>query len=79
MEDQFHEVPLENDLNKGHCFAYVALAKDSQEVIGYSLYYYAYSTWIGRFVFLEDLYVKSDYRNQGIGKALWKKVAQVHY
>ena len=46
-------------------------------VVGYALYFFIYSTFEGRSSFLEDLYVKKDYRGQGIGTALWKHVAKV--
>ena len=35
-------------------------------VVGYALYFFIYSTFEGRSSFLEDLYVKKDYRGQGI-------------
>ncbi|KAF5911842.1 hypothetical protein HPG69_015820 [Diceros bicornis minor] len=46
-------------------------------VVGYGLYYFIYSTWTGRNVYLEDIYVKPEYRGQGIGSKIIKKVAEV--
>ncbi|KAJ3589129.1 hypothetical protein NHX12_009977 [Muraenolepis orangiensis] len=46
-------------------------------MVGYSLYFFTYSTWKGRSVFMEDLYVMPEYRGKGIGKGLLSKVAQV--
>ncbi|XP_051581043.1 tumor necrosis factor ligand superfamily member 12 isoform X1 [Myxocyprinus asiaticus] len=46
--------------------------------IGYSLYFYTYSSWKGRAVYMEDLYVMQEFRGKGIGKALMAKVAQVN-
>lgn len=31
-------------------------------IVGYSLYFYSYSTWAGKSIFLEDLYVQPAYR-----------------
>lgn len=39
--------------------------------IGYALCFYSYSTWQGRTLFLEDLYVKPAYRTQGVGRMLF--------
>uniref|UniRef100_A0A452UQ65 Spermidine/spermine N1-acetyltransferase family member 2 n=2 Tax=Ursus TaxID=9639 RepID=A0A452UQ65_URSMA len=41
------------------------------------LYYFTYSTWKGRNVYLEDIYVTPEYRGQGIGSKIIQKVAQV--
>ncbi|KAE8288159.1 Diamine acetyltransferase 2 [Larimichthys crocea] len=46
-------------------------------LVGYALYFYTYSTWMGRSVYLEDLYVMPEFRGNGIGKGLMSKVAEV--
>ncbi|XP_076829540.1 thialysine N-epsilon-acetyltransferase-like [Brachyhypopomus gauderio] len=51
--------------------------KDGHTKIGYSLYFYTYSSWKGRAVYMEDLYVMPEFRGKGIGKALMSKVAQL--
>nr|XP_029524610.1 diamine acetyltransferase 2-like isoform X1 [Oncorhynchus nerka] len=50
---------------------------DGYTVVGYALYFYTYSTWKGRSVYMEDLYVMPDFRGKGIGTGLMAKVAQV--
>lgn len=34
-------------------------------MVGYGLYYFIYSTWKGRNVYLEDIYVKPEYQGTG--------------
>ncbi|MCJ8731528.1 hypothetical protein PDJAM_G00200550 [Pangasius djambal] len=51
--------------------------KDGHTKIGYSIYFYTYSSWKGRAVFMEDLYVMPEFRGKGIGKALMSKIAQL--
>lgn len=46
-------------------------------VVGFGLYYFIYSTWKGRNIYLEDIYVMPEYRGQGIGSKIIKKVAEV--
>ncbi len=52
--------------------SFVALNHD--ELIGMALYYYKYSTWKGRCLFLEDLVVKEQHRKLGIGSLLFQQV-----
>ncbi|XP_041947920.1 diamine acetyltransferase 2b [Alosa pseudoharengus] len=51
--------------------------KDGHVKVGYGLFFYTYSTWKGRCVYLEDLYVMPEFRGKGIGKALMSSVARV--
>lgn len=39
---------------------------------GMALYYISYSTWRGRCLYLEDLYIQPEYRRSGIGKELFQ-------
>ena len=42
-----------------------------------SFYWFRYSTWKGRFLFLEDFIVKKNYRRQGVGTALFNATIKV--
>jgi len=44
---------------------------------GYALFFGYYSTWAGRGLFLEDLFVRETFRGRGIGKALLASVARI--
>ena len=46
-------------------------------VIGMALYYPRYSTWKGPTLHLEDLYVKPEFRQHGVGKQLFDAVVKV--
>lgn len=57
-------------------FALVA-TDEAGEVRGYAIYFYTYSTFIGKpGIYLEDLYVDVEYRGQGYGNALFMEVAR---
>jgi GNAT superfamily N-acetyltransferase len=45
---------------------------------GYALYFFTYSTWEGRpGLFVEDLFVRAQFRRKGIGKSLLQRMAVV--
>ena len=46
-------------------------------MVGIALYYFKYSTWKGKCLFLEDLIVTESHRRKGIGKLLFDKIVQV--
>lgn len=52
------------------------VAESAEGIVGIALYYIAYSTWKGRTIFLEDLVVTQRMRRAGIGRKLFKAVAQ---
>lgn len=49
----------------------ILVAKSNDVIVGMALYYPAFSTWKGKMMYLEDLYVKTEYRNKGIGQQLF--------
>ncbi len=53
-------------------FTYIA--EYNNEIVGMALFYYRFSTWKGQSIHLEDLIVKQNKRNLGIGKALYNEV-----
>jgi GNAT superfamily N-acetyltransferase len=53
------------------------VAEKNNTIIGIALYYYKYSTWKGKCLFLEDIIVTENERGQGIGKLLFNEVIKV--
>lgn len=47
------------------------------ETAGMALWYRSYSTWTGPGIYLEDLFVREEYRKHGYGKALLRRLAQI--
>jgi len=46
------------------------VAENDEGIVGLSLYYYRYSTWKGKLLYIEDLIVTEKYRRSGIGTRL---------
>lgn len=46
--------------------------------VGFALFFHNFSTFLGRAgIYLEDLYVRPEYRGFGYGKSILKKLAQI--
>ena len=53
------------------------LAEADGAVAGFALWFYSFSTFVGRHgIYLEDLFVRPEFRGQGLGKALIRSLAQ---
>ncbi len=50
---------------------------DTGEIVGMALFFLAYYTWVGKSIYLDDIYVKRSLRHQKIGTALLNKVFEV--
>ena len=46
------------------------VAEENGHIIGTAIYYFRYSTWKGKALFLEDLVISEKHRGKGYGKAL---------
>ena len=53
------------------------LAEVESVAIGFALFFYNYSTWQGKCIYLEDLYVEESARGTGTGTLLLKTVAAI--
>ena len=58
--------------------AEVLFACKGEEPVGFALFFHNFSTFLGRAgLYLEDLFVKPEYRGQGYGKGLLKELARI--
>ena len=57
-----------------HCLVAV---NEEEKIIAICLYFFAYYTWVGKSLYLDDLYVLEPYRRQGIAAALLDKLFEV--
>jgi len=68
---------LEKDGYGNHPWFWFLVAENNQEIVGLSFYWIRYSTWKGKFLFLEDFVVKQEYRRKGIGSKLFEETIKI--
>lgn len=77
MED---DVQVTEDMLRDWVFdrqiAEVVFAMEDDQEVGFVLYFHNYSTFVGKAgLYIEDLYVKPEFRGKGYGKALFLYLA----
>lgn len=65
------EQMLSDAFGPNSCFRFLVAEYEGQ-VVGTAIYYFTYSTWKGKSLYLEDLIVKKGRRGLGIGKKLFE-------
>ncbi len=62
---------MENE--KDQFFSLIA-ENEKGETLGFALYFFAYYTWVGKSLYLDDLFVKEKFRGNGVGSKLLNEV-----
>ncbi len=69
---------IESSLFAEGATAAALICERNGQPIGYAVYFFNYSTWLGRNgLYLEDLYVTPEARGTGAGKALLRHLARM--
>jgi GNAT superfamily N-acetyltransferase len=62
---------MAEDKDLFQCFVAEA---DNKEIVGFASFFFAYYSWTGKALYLDDLYVREAFRKQGTGKKLLQAV-----
>ena len=78
-----NEIKIDENVFVSHVFernfadALVAVS-DNSEIVGYAIFFHSFSTFLGRAgIYLEDLYVKKEFRGRGIGMKFIETLAEI--
>ena len=66
-------ITLEQMINES-AFFQCFIAEVDDKVVGFASFFFAYYSWSGKALYLDDLFVKEEFRKQGIGKKLLEAV-----
>jgi GNAT superfamily N-acetyltransferase len=65
---------MRQEQNLFRCFV---AETENREIVGMALYFFAYFTWVGKSLYLEDIYIKESFRKLKIGTALLNRIFEV--
>lgn len=68
---------VEQMIEENDYFETIVACKDDGEIVGIALYFYAYYTWVGKSLYLDDLIVRKKYRGNKIGTKLLEEVLKI--
>ena len=68
---------VEQMISEKEYFRCLVATDEDENIIAICLYFFAYYTWVGKSLYLDDLYVLEPYRRQGIASALLNKLFDV--
>lgn len=58
-------------------FKCLVAENEQNEIVAIASYFFAYYTWVGKALYLDDLYVKESFRGQKIGSKLLSEIFEI--
>ena len=76
FQNSQHRVSISLDLmtKQAYYFNCYIARNERNEIIGYTSYSIIYYSWVGKSIYLDDIYVKPSFRGKGIGTKLFNKI-----
>jgi len=65
---------VEQMLSEAEYLTGFVAVNSEDEVLGYVTYFWGYYTWIGKSLYMDDLYVRPNFRSTGVGTMLINEV-----
>lgn len=56
---------------------FIAESDELKEIVGCATYYFTYSTWYGKSLYMEDMFIKPEHRKNRIAVSFFHLVSQV--
>ena len=71
------KITIDKMIEQKDHFNCLVVEDEQGEILGYSNYSIVYYSWVGKSIYLDDLYVKSSFRSIGIGSLLMNEVFNI--
>lgn len=72
-----YKITLEQMIDEQQYFQNLVVENGNGEIIGFATTFIAWFSWIGKSMYLDDLYIVEDYRGMGLGSRLIDAVIQL--
>ena len=71
------KITVDNMIKQNDYFNCLVAEDDKEMIVGYTNYSIIYYSWVGKSIYLDDLYVKPSHRGNGIGSKLMQEVFKI--
>ena len=72
-----HTIDLQQFKDDYDVFYHCVIAERASKMIGMAVYYWGYSTWAGKMLYLEDLVITEQHRKSGVGSQLFNEIIAI--
>jgi GNAT superfamily N-acetyltransferase len=70
-------ITLDEMIENGSLFQCFVAETADKNIVGFASFFFAYYSWSGKAIYLDDLYVIHSFRKQGIGKMLLQQIIEL--
>jgi diamine N-acetyltransferase len=70
-------ITLDEMMANGNLFQCFVAETEDKKIIGFASFFFAYYSWSGKAIYLDDLYVTNAFRKHGIGKMLLQQIIEM--
>jgi diamine N-acetyltransferase len=70
-------ITLDEMIANGNLFQCFVAETADKKIVGFASFFWAYYSWSGKAIYLDDLYVTNAFRKHGIGKMLLQQIIEL--
>ncbi|MCW3109342.1 MAG: family N-acetyltransferase [Segetibacter sp.] len=67
-------ITLQQMIEGKDSFKCIVAEAENKEIVGFATFFFAWYSWTGKALYLDDLYVRETFRNQSTGKKLLETI-----
>jgi GNAT superfamily N-acetyltransferase len=67
-------ISVQQMIDEQEHFRMIVAENEEMQIVGFATTYFAWYSWIGKSLYLDDIYIKEDYRGLGLGTKMMNEI-----